>query len=1084
MGSQRGRPPGALAALWRTRRESAGLTQRQLAHRAGISLGALEDLEQGRTVRPRRESLAGLAAALRLSPDQLEEDAGPPAAPAAPRGNGNRAAGLRVEVLGPLAVWRDGLPVPLGPVRQRAVLGLLVLHAGTSLNRATIIDALWGSDPPPTSVAMVQAQVGRIRRTLGSGPAPGDGARLSWDGSGYQLTLDGIGLDLAEFGELTDQARAATAAGNAVAACELYDRALRLWRGHVLEDIELLYADPGVTGLARRRDAVVIEYAAAAASAGLPGRVLAHLEALTAREPLDERAHAELMMILAATGRQAAALRAYQDLAGRLDTELGVRPGPELSAAHQRVLRQQIPVAGTPTAGNAAPPPRAAGPAGDQRRSGPAGDQRRSGPEVPGRVVPRQLPPAVPGFAGRAGELTALTGLLDQVAASAGTVVISAIGGTAGVGKTALAVHWAHQVAGRFPDGQLYINLRGFGPSAAPVAPAEAVRQLLDGLGVAPKRIPADLDAQVAIYRSLLSGTRMLIIADNAHDAAQLRPLLPGAPGCLVLVTSRNRLTGLAAREGAHLLTLDTLSEAEARELLAERLGRQRVAAEPAAVAELTRLCARLPLALSVVAARAAARPRHPLAALAAQLGNTSTRLDRLGTGDAATDVRTVFSWSCEQLSEPAARLFRLLGVHPGPDISAAAAASLAGLPPGRAHVALTELISAHLVTEHAPGRYACHDLLRAYAVEQVRSVDSEGARRAALHRVLDHYLHTSHSAAQLLQPQRGKLPIAPAQPGVTAEHLAGHEEALAWFKADHRVLVAITSLAAESAFDTCAWQLPWCLATFLDWQGHWHDWAVTQRIALAAVTRRDDEEAQATVRRAFAAACIRLGDYGEAHTHLTECLDIYTRLGDRAGEGRVLRDLGSLFEYQGRYAEAAEYAEQALNVSEAIADRAGQAAALTNIGDYHMTLGNHQQALTYCRRALKLHRALGARYGEAHTWLSLGRVNDHLGDLTEAAACHRQGLTMFRELGDRVFEATALSFLGDTEHSAGRDEAARLAWQQALAIFDDLNHPDAEGVRSRLGQNPAGNDSAPADTPHCAECAPVGNGPLPVRDR
>jgi DNA-binding SARP family transcriptional activator len=1072
---------GLLAVLLRTMREGAGLTQRELASRAGISLGALQDLEQGRTSRPRRQSLDRLAAVLRLTADQHEElvraavghrtaghkaaghgDAGQQGtrqqgtghksgeperdgagtwpvgaqngqgatAPERPRtgqrggvtgtGHGrNGNSGLRVEILGPLAAWRDGEPVSLGPVRQRAVLGLLTLHADTGLHRAAIVDALWGDDPPPTSAAMVQAQVSRLRRLLGPGQVPGDGTRLSWDGAGYRLSLNGIRLDLAEFGELTGQARRVAGAGDTATACELYERALGLWRGQPLEDIDALRGHPAVTSLARQRDDLVIEYAVAAADAGRYDGVIAHLAALTAREPLDERAHAQLIMTLAATGRQAAALRIYQDLVARLDAELGVRPGPELATAHLQVLRQQV------------PPVPADGP-----------------------VVPRQLPGAVPRFIGRSAELALLTGMLDQAAGAGGTV---AIGGTAGVGKTTLAVHWAHQVADRFPDGQLHINLRGFGPSGPPVTAAAAVRLFLDGLGVAAERIPPGLDAQTGLYRSLLAGRKMLIVVDNARDPEQVRPLLPGAPGCLVLVTSRNELTGLAAADGAHLLTLDVLSEAEARELLENRLGQQRVADEPGAVTDLIGLCARLPLALSVAAARVAARPSLPLGAVAAELRGTSTRLDGLNTGDAATDVRTVFSWSCRQLAEPSARLFRLIGVHPGPGITIRAAASLAGLPSSQARAALAELAGAHLITEYAPGRYACHDLLRAYAAEQARSVDSDSIRRAALHRLLDHYLHTCHSAAQLLQPQRGALTLAPAQPGVTTEHLTDHEQALAWFKAEHHVLVAVAGLAAEHGFDTCAWQLSWSMATFLDWQGHWQDWAATQRIALAAVTRQDDMGAQATVRRAVAAACIRFGDYDEARTHLTECLGIYAQLGDRAGESRIRRDLGNLFEYQGRYAEALDHAEQALRLSQAIADRAGQAYALTNVGWYHTMLGQHQQALKCCQRALRLHRELGARYGEAHTWISLGHVNYKLGSLGKAAACHRHGLSLFRELGDRLYEATALTYLGDAHSAAGRTTAARRAWQQALAILDELNHSDADGVRSRLGQHPAG---------------------------
>jgi tetratricopeptide (TPR) repeat protein/transcriptional regulator with XRE-family HTH domain len=672
------------------------------------------------------------------------------------------------------------------------------------------------------------------------------------------------------------------------------------------------------------------------------------------------------------------------------------------------------------------------------------------------QVVPRQLPVTVRQLTGRADELEVLDGLLDLAGGAPGTVVISAIGGTAGVGKTTLAVHWAHRVTARFPDGQLYVNLRGFDPSGTPMAPAEAIKGFLDALQVPVQQIPASLDAQAGLYRSLMAGKRMLLVLDNARDGAQVRPLLPGSPACCVIVTSRRSLTTLIASQDAHLLTLDVLTEAGARELLSRRLGPERVLGEPEAVDELIGLCARLPLALAIAAARAAAAPAHPLSALAGELRQEQGRLDALDTGDAATSARAVFSWSYQSLSDQAARMFRWLGLHPGPDISAAGAASLAGVGLDEARATLKELTWAHLLVEHAPARFACHDLLRAYAAEQARRSDGDDDRRAAIHRMLDHYLHTGHDAARLMQPQRGSLALAPAQPGVTPEPLADHDQALAWFKAEHHVLLSAITLAAETRFDTCAWQLPWSLATFLDWQGHWHDWAATQRIALAAVTRQDDRAAQAMVRRAFAAACIRLADYDEAHAHLTECLSIYAQLGDGAGESRIHRDLGNLFEYQDRYDEALDHAEQALRLSQAVSDKTGQAAALTNAGSYHAMLGHYQQALVYSHQALDLHRELGARYGEAHTWLGIGYIEHHLGSFNEAAASHQQALTLFRELGDRVYEATALAYLGDTHHAYGNRPAARDAWRQALAILLDLQHPDADKLRAKLDRTPA----------------------------
>jgi NB-ARC domain/TIR domain len=373
---------------------------------------------------------------------------------------------------------------------------------------------------------------------------------------------------------------------------------------------------------------------------------------------------------------------------------------------------------------------------------------------------PQQLPAAVSHFAGRVEELAMLTGLLRDRADTGGTVVISVIGGTAGVGKTALMVYWAHQVAKRFPDGQLYINLRGFDPSGSVVDSAEAVRRFLDALQVPPDRIPVDLDAQVALYRSQLAGKRMLVVLDNARDSGQVRPLLPGAPTCLVLVTSRSQLTSLIAADGAHPITLDLLTDDEARQLLARRLGADRVAAEPHAVAEIIIRCAHLPLALTLVAARAAVQSHLGLWLLVDELRDTQHLWQTLTGDDPTTNVRVVFSWSYQALSRDAARLFRLLGLHPGPDLAASAAASLAGVAASDVRRLLAELTRASLLVEHTPGRYTFHDLLRAYAADLVHTTDSDEQRHAATQRMLDHYRDTAYTAARLLNPTGDPLTL------------------------------------------------------------------------------------------------------------------------------------------------------------------------------------------------------------------------------------------------------------------------------------------------------------------------------------
>jgi Domain of unknown function (DUF4062)/NB-ARC domain len=476
------------------------------------------------------------------------------------------------------------------------------------------------------------------------------------------------------------------------------------------------------------------------------------------------------------------------------------------------------------------------------------------------RTVPRQLPAAVQHFAGRTTELAALTGLLRRRAETGGTVVISAIGGTAGVGKTALAVYWAHQVADRFPDGQLYVNLRGFDPAGTVVEPAEAVRRFLDAVGVPPERIPADLDAQAALYRSQLAGRRMLVVLDNARDTAQVRPLLPGAPTCLVLVTSRNQLSGLVAADGAHPIILKLLTPDEAQDLLTRRLGPDRTAAEPEAVEQIITACARLPLALAIVAAQAATHPHLPLATLASELCTDADRLGPLTTDDPATDVRAVFSWSYHALIPEAARLFRLLGLHPGPDISTPTAASLAALPTSRVRLLLAELARANLIVEPIPGRYGFHDLLRAYAADLAHTVDTDQQRHNATHRILDHYLHTAYTAERLLNPARDPITLSSPQTGVAPEQLVDHRQALDWFTTERPVLLATVDHAATTGWDTHAGQLTWTLTTFLGRRGHWHDQVVAGRAAVAAAQRLADPPAQARAYRTVADAYILLG--------------------------------------------------------------------------------------------------------------------------------------------------------------------------------------------------------------------------------
>jgi tetratricopeptide (TPR) repeat protein/transcriptional regulator with XRE-family HTH domain len=668
------------------------------------------------------------------------------------------------------------------------------------------------------------------------------------------------------------------------------------------------------------------------------------------------------------------------------------------------------------------------------------------------QAVPRQLPAAVTGFTGRAAELAALTAMLDHARGGApGTVVISAIGGTAGVGKTALALHWAHQAAGQFGDGQLYVNLRGYDPSGTSATPQAAIRGFLDALGTPPERIPPQPDAQAGLYRSLLADKRMLIVLDNARDEEQVRPLLPASPASLVLVTSRNRLAGLATDGGARLLTLDVLNHAEAVHMLTARLGAARAGAEPEPVDRIASLCGCLPLALAVAAARAAARPGLPLAALAGELADSAGRLDALDAGDPGSSVRAVFSWSTRQLSPEAGRMFRLLGIHPGPDICVPAAASLAGIAEAEACRLLRELARAHLTDEHVPGRFACHDLLRAYAAEQTDHTGDQADRETAIGRVLDHYLHTAAYAARVLSPSKEPVSLAPPRPGTAAGQPAGYQQALAWFEAEHQVLHAAVALAAESGLDRYAWQLPWAMAPFLQARGRREEWAGAQRTALAAATRLGDTAAQGLSGRLLAMACSELGDHDQARGYFANSLSLYQRLGDRFGEANVHQSLGVVAERQGRYADALGHAEQALLLYQAIGDKAKEAGALNNVGWCHGLLRDYQQARVFCRQALALNTEAGNRRLEGYVWDSVGYAEYHLGNLAEAVACYQRALGPYQETGDLFQEADTLTRLGDTHHAAGELAQAREAWQQALAILEDLQHPGADQVRAKL---------------------------------
>jgi len=599
----------------------------------------------------------------------------------------------------------------------------------------------------------------------------------------------------------------------------------------------------------------------------------------------------------------------------------------------------------------------------------------------------------------------------------------------------------------------LYVNLRGFDPGGSVVGPAEAVRGFLDAFGVPPARIPAGLEAQSGLYRSLLAGRRVLVVLDNARDTEQVRPLLPGAPGCLTLVTSRRSLTGLVAAEGAHLLTVGLLGPVEARELLIGRLGADRVAAEPAAVREIAGRCAGLPLALAIVAARAAAQPGLPLAALAEELRGADGRLDALDGGEATSEVRAVFSWSYRTLSADAARLFRLLGLHPGPDAALPAIAALADVPTSRARVLLAELVRGHLLNEHAPGRYTFHDLLRAYAAELVATHDSGAVRHTAAHRMSDHYLHTAHTADALLTPRPNPTPLPPAEPGAAPAELSDHRQAQAWFTAEQAVLLAAVEQAPTAGFDIHTWQLASALTTYLDRHGYWRALTAVHTTALDAARRRGDKAGQADSHRGLGLAQDRLNRPEDARAHYLRALDLFGEVGSHSGQARIHQHLSRMSEAMGHHQQALGHAHDSLTHHRAADDRAGQSAALNHIGWILAQLGDHHQALAHCRQALDLAQETADLNGQAHIWDSLGYIHHHLGRHPEAVDCYRQALDLFHKTGDRHSEAAGLVCLGDIHRATSRPHAARTAWTRALAITGDLGLRDTDPLRARLLQ-------------------------------
>ncbi|GIF58154.1 AfsR/SARP family transcriptional regulator [Asanoa iriomotensis] len=919
-------------------------------------------------------------------------------------------------LLGPIEVWAAGNRVPLHGARQERILAALLLDADRPVSIPRLVDIVWDEGPPATARRQVQDVVSRLRSVLTAAGAPADTIRAAREA--YQLTLTGHRYDERSFGELAARAED-LGARDPEGAVALLDEALALWRGVPLAGLEGAGLRDAVTALNARRLAVAERRWELELQLGRHEHAAEELSSLLSAHPYRERIAILLMAALAGQGRRAEALSVYHQVRRTLSEELGVEPGPELQAAHRALLRGDRAESAEP----------------DRRTAAPAGG--RSGP-------PAQLPAGVPSFAGRADALAWLDGLLrpDQR--------VGAVSGTAGVGKTTLAVHWAHRVSDQFPDGTLYVNLRGFDPGGRPLDPADAVRDFLEAFGIPAGRIPQGLDARAAQYRGLIQGRRMLVVLDNARDADQVRPLLPGTHTAVVVVTSRNRLTGLVVADGARPFHLDLMSPTESYDLLTGRLGPDPLWCEPEVAQRIVTVCTGLPLALAIVAARAQ-QTGFPLAAVAAELGGTSRPLDALDGGDATTRLRAVLSLSYRALTPAAARLFRLLGLHPGGTVGLPAAASLAGVPSPVARDLLTELTRASLLAEPDPRRYALHDLLRAYATELACDEETPSARKAAFTRLLDHYLHTAIEADRQLSPSRKPcaIPFGEPAPGTTVGQV---DDPVSWFTVERSNLLAVLDGAGDSDVAKQAWQLAWAADSALERQGHWSDLAHAWRLALSIATALPDLRGQAFAQRRLAQACTLLGRDAEADAHLGQALRLYEDAADHAGQAIVHHSLSCVYEQRDDYKRALHHAEHALSCALSSGDESQQALALNAIGWCHAQLGQHAEALAHCQRALLLldpndHRA------QADTWDSIGFACHHLDRHDEAVHAYQQALTLARQAGARHLEGTVLTHLGDTHLAAGDPTAARAVWKPALDILASIDATVADQLRDRLGR-------------------------------
>ncbi|MFC6094479.1 AfsR/SARP family transcriptional regulator [Saccharothrix lopnurensis] len=920
-----------------------------------------------------------------------------------------------IGLLGEVTAQVGGRAVDLGPARQRCVLAALAVDVNQVVPAERLVERVWGVDPPRRAQATLSSYISRLRQALAHSTSPTTSTLIHRSG-GYALLVERTAVDLHRFHHL--RTRAAASTGDDAGVEQLLTTALGLWRGEALTGVDSAWATAERDRVHQERFGAELDLIDCRLRRGQGEQLVAELSRLAVEHPLDERVAGQYVLALYRGRRAADALEHYQRFRTRLVSELGTDPGTQLRDLHRRILNSDPSLLTPPTH----QPPTHTPPTADKA------------------VTPRQLPAPPTSFVGRHDELTRLDTALEGATRTARTMVISAIAGSGGMGKTWLALHWAHRYADRFPDGQLFVDLRGFSPDREPMNPAVAVRGFLDALGVEPGRVPVAPHAQAALFRSLIADKRMLLVLDNAVDTAQVVPLLPGTDSCLVLVTSRNQLSGLISAHGAAHLMLDVLPDAEARALLSARLGRARVAAEQRAVDELIGLCGGLPLALSVIAARASMRSDVPLSALAAELRDLGLQaLDE----DPAAGISTVLSWSHRALTRPQATAFALLGIAPGADTGLHAAADLIGLSPAATRAVLRELEQASLVARDVRGRYRMHDLVRRYAADAARRDLPEADRDAALRHVVDHYVQTAHTGHRLLDPHGTPVQVDPPVPGCHPVPLADDPAAMEWFQAEHACLLAAQHAAAAIGWWPPVWRLALVLTSFHVRRGHLNDNLRLWQEALTAADHAADHATRVLVHRNLGWAYAKLTRHDEAMEHLDRAIALAEESGDSFLLAHTHIALAWAWELDDEWQRALEQTLKALDVLRTMdGGYSREAVALNMAGWYTAKLEAYDRARDYCEQALALHRRHGDRNGIAATLDSLAYIEHRTGRPAEALAMYQEALGIFRDLEHTYGAVESLEGMGYPLSVLGRPEEARAAWQEAVDMYRAQQRP------------------------------------------